>query len=405
MNVNFLKIVFTIRKMVRENHNLQKQSGSRPGSPAHDLGFFTLKTECIFNFSRCGCHKLCRVCVTDFTKIIKESPQSLQALHTSSFAKCQQIWNGSRRPKGSGAIKDVIGKAIKYPAPTRWNSIPDCLQQLLEYYKHDSNNDVILPNNTINQLLYATGSDKNCQNAFTQKEINYLLEFSMLMAPICSGLDCLQSDKNESAFYGFFAPILYTVKMNLEQLSKGQELKLLKDAARKLVDALVVRFKPLFDLSEESRFATAVAVSHPKFKLYWLQNESRKKKARKFFEEEVFQFEDIENSSQICEDSQNQLQKQSGDYFSWMKQPKVVKNDSVSNFLNSCDTDLSLLNQFPSVKKVFMKFNTPLASSGTIERVFNYGGMLDDAKRNRISPQNLENNIILKANQVFKNQM
>lgn len=71
-------------------------------------------------------------------------------------------------------------------------------------------------------------------------------------------------------------------------------------------------------------------------------------------------------------------------------------------YLENEDRRLSLLQQFPTIKKMFIKFNTPLPSSATIERIFNYGGMIDDNKRARIVPKNLENNIILKSNRIFK---
>lgn len=63
-------------------------------------------------------------------------------------------------------------------------------------------------------------------------------------------------------------------------------------------------------------------------------------------------------------------------------------------YLENEDRRLSLLQQFPTIKKMFIKFNTPLPSSATIERIFN--------KRARIVPKNLENNIILKSNRIFK---
>ena len=64
-------------------------------------------------------------------------------------------------------------------------------------------------------------------------------------------------------------------------------------------------------------------------------------------------------------------------------------------------SDLNFLHKFPVIKKIFLKTNTPMSSSGSVERIFNYGGMIDDAKRNRISAKNMQNNIFLKANQIF----
>lgn len=48
---------------------------------------------------------------------------------------------------------------------------------------------------------------------------------------------------------------------------------------------------------------------------------------------------------------------------SWLQQPcaKEIR-------------DLSQLNQFPLIKKIFIKFNSPLPSSGPVERMFSFAG-------------------------------
>lgn len=165
----------------------------------------------------------------------------------------------------------------------------------------------------------------------------------------------------------------------------------------KVSDAFSKRFQSLLDLDHDSKFATVAAVSHPNFKLRWL-SENQKIIARGYFTEEV--------SKMRCPSQQpDQSSTHGNGFFDWLTAPNSNSRDvtdEVSEYLASPLTCLNSLDNFPMIKKVFLKFNTPLPSSSTIERVFNYGGMLNDAKRNRINPRNLENNIILKANQVFK---
>lgn len=64
-------------------------------------------------------------------------------------------------------------------------------------------------------------------------------------------------------------------------------------------------------------------------------------------------------------------------------------------------TSFEMLQAFPNVKKVFVKFNTPLNSSGAIERIFNFAGILNDAKRGSITPSNFSSCMFLKGNEVY----
>ena len=344
---------------------------------------------------RCGAHTISLVAVTDYKNIIGAEPKAIKKLHLNAFAKCQQIWNGSRRPKGSGEIHKLIGKTIKYPVVVRWNSIPDCLMQLIRYYEADAEQGTAISNNMINQLLLATSSPNCNHSPFTQKEIDYLGEYLILMRPLTRGLDRLQSDKNGSAFFGFLLPILFSIKKKLELNPKNQNIKILSGIGLKLSIAFSKRFKSLLDLDyscETTKFAVMASISHPQFKTRWL-NTDQIYFARLLFSSEASKMQrPTENNDAKSADED--------EYFDWMASSNDT-TDEVSQYLDSSSNELEVLNSYPTVKQIFLKFNAPLCSSATIERVFNYGGMLDDAKRNRIAPKNLENNVIIKANQIF----
>lgn len=57
--------------------------------------------------------------------------------------------------------------------------------------------------NTLSKMLFATASPmiSNCQ--FSQNEIDYLIEYDLLMEPSATVLDLIQSEKNE-CFVWFF---------------------------------------------------------------------------------------------------------------------------------------------------------------------------------------------------------
>lgn len=81
-----------------------------------------------------------------------------------------------------------------------------------------------------------------------------------------------------------------------------------------------------------------------------------------------------------------------------------VEHNEFLSFLNSsCVTDLKYLNNYPLVKKIFLKYNTILPSSAPVERLFTYATLLDLPKFNRLEDDKFEKRILLKVK--MKNQL
>jgi hypothetical protein len=76
-----------------------------------------------------------------------------------------------------------------------------------------------------------------------------------------------------------------------------------------------------------------------------------------------------------------------------------------AHYLEDSETDLSMLNKYPNVRRVFIRYNTMIPSSGPVERLFSFGGMIHSAKRNRLSDKTFETLLLLKANQSFCNKL
>jgi hypothetical protein len=141
---------------------------------------------------------------------------------------------------------------------------------------------------------------------------------------------------------------------------------------------------------------------HPEFKLYFLSEGPKKAAALKMVTEEFNKYKAV---SAAAESSQSQLlQSFNPSLFDWFSESEANQvSDELQSYLMSRDKSLTLLNnpQFKTIKAMFLRFNGPLASSGAVERVFNYAGMINRAKRNRMSPGVFKQNL-LKANDVFE---
>ena len=76
--------------------------------------------------------------------------------------------------------------------------------------------------------------------------------------------------------------------------------------------------------------------------------------------------------------------------------PVNTKPDELDNYLRDTDTSMSMLNRYPQIKKLFIKFNTAIPSSAPVERLFSQAAIVLTARRNRLSDQLLEILVLLK---------
>lgn len=156
------------------------------------------------------------------------------------------------------------------------------------------------------------------------------------------------------------------------------------------------RFKAEINFDDSAVDAIVAAVSNPKYKLRWITDLALTDKAKNFFTREVAKMKEV---PEIQIDLEEQ---QPVDDFLIFQQSHSDDNEA-NSYLNSSCSSYESLEAFPTVKKVFIKFNTPLNSSGSIERIFSLAGVLNDDKRGAVTPANFEKCIFIKGNEVYKN--
>jgi len=70
-------------------------------------------------------------------------------------------------------------------------------------------------------------------------------------------------------------------------------------------------------------------------------------------------------------------------------------------YLNDTSRDLEMLDNHPSVKSVFLNFNTRIPSSAPVERLCISAALILSKKRNKLSDKWFEQLLLLKVNKCY----
>lgn len=133
---------------------------------------------------------------------------------------------------------------------TRWNSLFDCVRQLLSHKEK------------LSELCVHLNITKLHLN-----DLEYLEDYCVLMAPIANALDFLQREEN--MYFGYFIATLVSLKVKIRKIYATNQLKHLEFACKELENCLLHRFEKYFKIDIESHDAIVAAITCPSVKLYF----------------------------------------------------------------------------------------------------------------------------------------
>lgn len=255
----------------------------------------------------------------------------------------------------------------------------------------------------------------------TDNDLKFLAEYTRLMGCVARALDILQAEKK--MFYGYLAPTIETLRNNIKGEQSGGGLRYCEPLAKALLEGISKRFDDV--VSQED--AILAAVVHPRFRAEWIKHgdESLRTRAVELLKAAVVK--EIRTAREtgahehtltsLCKGKEEHIASNDDDddFFSFrsartnqglsIKTPEEEAKDEVQKYLEtkSSDSSISILHSFPHLKQVFLKVNSPLPSSAAVERLFSLSGLLFNARRARLSDQNLEMTVLLKTNEKFVN--
>lgn len=237
------------------------------------------------------------------------------------------------------------------------------------------------------------------------------------MKPISKGLDFLQGGKE--SFLGQQLPTLLIMQEKLLKVKNNATVKQrrMERVVEKLYQKFNERFESHLNFKETSVDAIVAAVSHPAYKLdrWRIRNSNHEEIAQQLFFAELRKMKHAlktapeKTATQVSQDVDVNDDDDMYDFLNEGRQNSTVQTDSVEAegfaYLNSTSTSLKMLEGYPTVKKLFIRFNTSLNSSGAIERIFNYAGITNDPRRGSMVPTNFSSCVFLKGNSVYGNNV
>ncbi|XP_073809273.1 uncharacterized protein isoform X2 [Danio rerio] len=322
---------------------------------------------------RCAGQTLTTIASKDLAEAVTKGPAG--KVRSSAAGKCAKIWHKAESSMETAvAMESIANMKFTLPCLNQWSS---------EYYA--INKLMTLNDSQLNELTELLGVPH-----FTPDETSYLTEYTDVFKPVAFALDLLQGE--EKCFLGIVIPTLLTLKRKLEE--KAANTRLFSKAIEETVKAIDTRFKQVFE-SSDARLAT---VTTPQFRLWWLPEEEREVLRAQLITEVLQVDQGTEepetNGGAVHED----------EFFSYgpgspgYKCGKREAAEEVWLYLQGTKKDLKCLNEFPGVKKVFIKFNTTLPSSAPVQQLFNSGGNNVNPKGNPLTDEQFEHVLLLRYN-------
>ncbi|VVC29757.1 Ribonuclease H-like domain [Cinara cedri] len=332
--------------------------------------------------TRCCAHTLSLCLTIDITKTIQLSPH-LYEIHTQVMQKCNILWNAASQPKSADVILSVLGHTLSRPDEARWNSLFDWLSQINKIKEKSSE-----LNRALNLNHYS----------FTTYDHNYIEEFLSCVKPLLQALDIIQDDK--SVFYGMIFPTLLCLQQKLMAIN-SENFTYCKLIRNSLLASLERRFSNILNLNTiEADNAAIAAFSHPKFKKKWLNYINIS-----FHEKFLFLFKNKVSAIHTTTSGEDfEIEEDSSDFFYFGSMIQNGRADSTSaeievlKYFEDPRQCIESLNSYPTVKKVFLQYNTPVASSATVDRIFSFTAMSNLPNSNKLSDDLFEQKVILKSN-------
>uniref|UniRef100_T1IRT9 HAT C-terminal dimerisation domain-containing protein n=1 Tax=Strigamia maritima TaxID=126957 RepID=T1IRT9_STRMM len=306
---------------------------------------------------RCAAHTMNLIATKDADKSLQANTRYKKYLR-SGFAKATVLWNKySRSPLAADTIYEITGCALIVPCVTRWNSWFDAVKKI--------------------RSISEPNLEKLCIQMniglFNRNKFDTMDEYIKVMECMVRALDILQGDQH--CFLGILLPTIITIQDFLKSVQPSLVY------AIPLVNALLDRLHKRFNIYFDKPEFILVSISHPLFKLAWLESSTKIREARNLLKTEVLKHQHLyeESTSSSCNSSTVPT-----------SAAKTEAINEMEQYLLDCGKTVCSLEKYRIMKQIFFRYNTALTSSAPVERLFSGGKLILSATRNRLTDSHFE---------------
>ncbi|XP_064487420.1 uncharacterized protein LOC135399623 [Ornithodoros turicata] len=338
---------------------------------------------------RCSAHTLNLVATVDASKA--ERHEMFSRPLGSVLRTCRAIWNKQGQSAvAAETIQRYCGRALVRPVSTRWNSFFDAMRCLLELDNAGKDLDGLC------RTLQVSPFQR-------PRDLHFIKEYCAVMKPVACAIDVLQ---REDISLGYLLPTITVLKKRLEHLAMSG-LKFCSPLVHALLEGIQTRFDHMYD-DRELLLSTVVI---PRFKDRWVDDESRRRELVELLTEEVnrpcyYACDHKQHDASSTHGSTTRLaeEEEEDDYFTFaLPLEKEDQGVVVSRYLASSASGsmISLLADHPTIRQVYLRYNTAVPTSAAVERVFSVAADILTRKRGRLADVNFEKQLLLKLNRTI----
>ena len=294
---------------------------------------------------RCASHRLNNVATTDV--LAANDDFDFKRKSRNAHSKCTALLNKQgRSSQASDNVREVCGKLFERPNDTRWNSHHRAMNGIKEAIDKSDDN--------LNGLM-----DKLGLPWFTEENITFIQEYCEVFEPFATTLDILQREKN--CFIGMLLPLL--AHLEAELVSAAQKVDICQPLAQALLDGIAKRFDSEF--TKDNFYIAAFLI--PRFKDSWVFSSEKRDYIWGKIKAEV-----VKESGPSVPSVQRVVEKKKDplDRLFPLGEMTQTADDYLEAYKSAPRGDVEQLTRYPPLDVLFRKYNSPLSSSASVERLF-----------------------------------
>ncbi|XP_065369525.1 uncharacterized protein LOC135961833 [Calliphora vicina] len=344
--------------------------------------------------------RLNEIWIKDFTKYLDEDTKNL---HRTCMEKCCTIWQVSHSKQFKKSFETILNVPVTPPNLFSLTSLYSSLKQLL-----------------LNKLQL---SDICCflkKPSFSPAELHYLEELVDVFEPLHAAFEFLDTPQNH--FYGCFLPTLVTLKWKLTRLFNSKKLKYLQDLLTKLKQQLLTEFKSYYELNDTKSEAIVAAITYPPVKTRFLMglqdsvlcfNFQARNLLLKYGKDYHIVEENQTDNQAVLNNQQYSMDNitTATDFFDFGDGTEKSAEDSqlpnslkleIDAYLADIDNTLMSLQKYPTIKRLFFRYNTCIPSPSIVLRLFPLHNILRNSLLTASTHEQFENSIFYQSHILHK---